>query len=108
MSQGIRVNAGACFVARADSLVSPLDCSDRPADRGRTVENTVAKNPIRFGATVAALLWTNAAFACDALFPWLPPCGSGTAVPEIDAGAGIMALALVAGVAALIYSRSRE
>ena len=56
---------------------------------------------------VAALSTNQALAFC---VPWLP-CqggGGGTAVPEIDGTSGIMAMALVASVAGLLYNRARK
>jgi hypothetical protein len=55
---------------------------------------------------VVALSANQALAAC---VPWLPcPGGGGASVPEIDGTAGIMALALVASVAGLLYNRARK
>lgn len=63
------------------------------------------KNLFRLSAASAVMLWTDVAFA-DCPW-WGPPCGA-TSVPEIDGSAGVMAMALVASVAALIYNRARK
>lgn len=69
------------------------------------------KNLFRVSAASAVMLWTDVAFAsCGLHLPWSPPCqgGGSTSVPEIDGSAGVMAIALVASVAALIYNRARK
>jgi len=71
---------------------------------GKEWESSV-KSAFKVLASSAALLWANVAFAACGL-PWTAPCSGGTAVPEMDGSASIMAIALVAGVAALIYNRS--
>ena len=74
---------------------------------GKEWESSV-KSAFKVLASSAALLWANTAFAACGL-PWTAPCsGGGTAVPEMDGSASIMAIALVAGVAALIYNRGRK
>jgi len=71
----------------------------------------VIKNTLRLSAASAVMLWTDAAFAACVRLPWFPPCndggGSSVSVPEIDGGAGIMAMALVASIAAILYNRKR-
>lgn len=56
-----------------------------------------------------------AALACAATFCWAGsaaaiclPGGGCNLAPEIDARAGIAAMALVAGVAAILYNRARK
>jgi hypothetical protein len=69
------------------------------------------KNFLRLSAASAVMLWADVAFAsCGLHLPWSPPCPSApsTSVPEIDGSAGIMAMALVASVAALIYNRAKR
>ena len=69
------------------------------------------KNFFRLIAASAVMLWTDVAFAsCGLHLPWSPPCkgGGGTSVPEIDGSAGVMAIAFVASVAALIYNRAKK
>ena len=65
----------------------------------------MSKNLVRVGISAAALMWTEVAFAACGL-PWTAPCT--TSVPEMDGGAAVMALALVASVAGLIYNRTRK
>ncbi|NJO32461.1 MAG: hypothetical protein HC869_04345 [Rhodospirillales bacterium] len=56
-----------------------------------------------------------AALACAGVFGWVSsaaaiclPGGGCNLAPEIDARAGIAAMALVAGVAAILYNRARK
>jgi hypothetical protein len=71
----------------------------------------VSKNILGLSVTSAVMLWTDVAFAACVRLPWFPPCDNGgggdISVPEIDGSAGVMAMALVASIAAIIYNRTR-
>ena len=57
------------------------------------------------GLLIVALSANEALAFC---VPWFPCNEGGGAVPEIDGTAGIMALALVASIAGLLYNRARK